>query len=233
MSEADGVMTARAQEIRTGLARLHAADPVLAQVIDERPDFDPDAWARRLAAMDLFGALVFQVIGARGPCRARSSSLCSGPMSSGRTTLPSAISSFGLPWSPVKFHRILLRLSLVGHRTTIVTQKVCRHQFKLVISTGATAMNALPGLPARGVRHGHPHHRHGDDAHDRGGDGRHWSRLAGADCSGAWIASAHMACLFGFAGSRSHFAADRSTGASAGHAETDQSNPCRWSFSSL
>jgi DNA-3-methyladenine glycosylase II len=54
---------ARAQEIRTGLAWLHAADPVLARLIDERPDFDPDVWVRRLPAMDLFGALVFQVIG--------------------------------------------------------------------------------------------------------------------------------------------------------------------------
>jgi DNA-3-methyladenine glycosylase II len=53
----------RAQEIRTGLAELHAADPVLAQVIDDRPGFDPDAWIQRLPAMDLFGALVFQVIG--------------------------------------------------------------------------------------------------------------------------------------------------------------------------
>jgi DNA-3-methyladenine glycosylase II len=55
--------TARAEEIRTGLAWLHAADPVLAQVIDDHPDFDPDAWIRTLPAMDLFGALVFQVIG--------------------------------------------------------------------------------------------------------------------------------------------------------------------------
>jgi DNA-3-methyladenine glycosylase II len=53
----------RAQEIRTGLAHLHAADPVLAQVIDDHPGFDPDAWVQRLPAMDLFGALVFQVIG--------------------------------------------------------------------------------------------------------------------------------------------------------------------------
>ena len=61
--ELDGVPTARAQETRTGLAWLHAADPVLAQVIDDRPDFDPDVWVRRLPAMDLFGALVFQIIG--------------------------------------------------------------------------------------------------------------------------------------------------------------------------
>jgi len=36
---------------------------VLAQVIDDRPAFDPDVWLRSLPAMDLFGALVFQVIG--------------------------------------------------------------------------------------------------------------------------------------------------------------------------
>ena len=32
---------------------------------------------------------------------------------------------------------------LVGHKTTIVTQKVYRHQLKPVISTGATAMNTI------------------------------------------------------------------------------------------
>jgi DNA-3-methyladenine glycosylase II len=57
------VATARAQEIREGLAWLHAADPVLARVIDDHPGFDPDVWVRRLPAMDLFGALVFQIIG--------------------------------------------------------------------------------------------------------------------------------------------------------------------------
>jgi DNA-3-methyladenine glycosylase II len=36
---------------------------VLAQLIDDRPDFDPHIFMRRLPAMDLFGALVFQVIG--------------------------------------------------------------------------------------------------------------------------------------------------------------------------
>jgi DNA-3-methyladenine glycosylase II len=61
--KSEGVMSARAQQIRAGLAWLHAADPVLAQVIDGRPDFDPDVWIRRLPAMGLFGALVFQIIG--------------------------------------------------------------------------------------------------------------------------------------------------------------------------
>ena len=51
----------------TGLARarsyLRDADPVLARLIDDRPDFDPRAWMSRLPPMDLFGALLFQVTG--------------------------------------------------------------------------------------------------------------------------------------------------------------------------
>jgi DNA-3-methyladenine glycosylase II len=42
---------------------LRAADPVLARLIDARPDFDPQAWTARLPSMDLFGALLFQVVG--------------------------------------------------------------------------------------------------------------------------------------------------------------------------
>jgi DNA-3-methyladenine glycosylase II len=44
-------------------AHLRAADPVLARIIDERPDFDPRAWLSELPPMDLFGALLFQVTG--------------------------------------------------------------------------------------------------------------------------------------------------------------------------
>jgi DNA-3-methyladenine glycosylase II len=55
--------TTRADEIRRGLAHLRAADPVLAALIDRRPDYDPDAWRRELPVMDLFGCLVFQITG--------------------------------------------------------------------------------------------------------------------------------------------------------------------------
>jgi DNA-3-methyladenine glycosylase II len=50
----------RLQAART---HLRNADPVLARIIDERPDFDPWAWMAELPAMDLFGVLVFQVTG--------------------------------------------------------------------------------------------------------------------------------------------------------------------------
>jgi DNA-3-methyladenine glycosylase II len=42
---------------------LRQADPVLARLIDERPDFDPRAWMIPLPPMDLYGALLFQVTG--------------------------------------------------------------------------------------------------------------------------------------------------------------------------
>jgi DNA-3-methyladenine glycosylase II len=42
---------------------LRNADPVLARVIDARPDFRPRAWMDELPALDAFGTLVFQVIG--------------------------------------------------------------------------------------------------------------------------------------------------------------------------
>jgi DNA-3-methyladenine glycosylase II len=46
-------------------ARRHLgnADPVIARLIEDRPGFDPQAWLRELPPMDLFGALLFQVVG--------------------------------------------------------------------------------------------------------------------------------------------------------------------------
>jgi DNA-3-methyladenine glycosylase II len=42
---------------------LRNADPVMARLIDDRPDFDPRAWMTQLPPMDLYGALLFQVTG--------------------------------------------------------------------------------------------------------------------------------------------------------------------------
>ena len=49
--------------LRQTRAYLRNADPVMAGLIDQRPDFDPEAWRAQLPPMDLFGALLFQVIG--------------------------------------------------------------------------------------------------------------------------------------------------------------------------
>jgi DNA-3-methyladenine glycosylase II len=53
----------RAVRLGQACSYLRGADPVLARLIDARPDFDPRAWPARLPPMDLFGALLFQVIG--------------------------------------------------------------------------------------------------------------------------------------------------------------------------
>jgi DNA-3-methyladenine glycosylase II len=62
-------MAARARDSgRTGWLQqarsyLRDADPVLARLIADRPDFDPRAWISQLPPMDLYGALLFQVTG--------------------------------------------------------------------------------------------------------------------------------------------------------------------------
>jgi DNA-3-methyladenine glycosylase II len=53
----------RAEWLRRARSQLRDADPVLARLIDERPDFDPRAWMSQLPSMDLFGALIFQITG--------------------------------------------------------------------------------------------------------------------------------------------------------------------------
>jgi DNA-3-methyladenine glycosylase II len=51
------------ERLRHARSYLHGADPVLARLIDERPDFDPRAWLSELPPMDIFGALLFQIAG--------------------------------------------------------------------------------------------------------------------------------------------------------------------------
>jgi DNA-3-methyladenine glycosylase II len=53
----------RAAWLRQARSYLRRADPVLAQLIGDRPDFDPRAWMTQLPPMDLYGALLFQVTG--------------------------------------------------------------------------------------------------------------------------------------------------------------------------
>jgi DNA-3-methyladenine glycosylase II len=53
----------RAALLEHARSYLRDADPVLARLIDDRPDFDPRAWMAQLPPMDLYGALLFQVTG--------------------------------------------------------------------------------------------------------------------------------------------------------------------------
>jgi DNA-3-methyladenine glycosylase II len=49
---------------------LRQADPVLARLIDARPDFRPRAWMDELPTLDAFGTLIFQVAGQQLSVRA-------------------------------------------------------------------------------------------------------------------------------------------------------------------
>ncbi len=58
-SEAGGRQT----RLRRAQSHLRKVDPVIGQLIDRRPDFDPHAWLDELPPMNLFGSLLFQVTG--------------------------------------------------------------------------------------------------------------------------------------------------------------------------
>jgi DNA-3-methyladenine glycosylase II len=49
---------------------LRKADPVMARLIDARPDFRPRSWTQELPRLDAFGTLIFQVIGQQLSVRA-------------------------------------------------------------------------------------------------------------------------------------------------------------------
>jgi DNA-3-methyladenine glycosylase II len=51
------------QALAAAREHLRRADPVLARLIDEHPEFDPRAWMAELPPMDAFGALLFQIVG--------------------------------------------------------------------------------------------------------------------------------------------------------------------------
>src|ERR1700674_4625763 len=56
-------MTAAAVADPTARKFLRNVDPVLARLIDARPDFRPRAWMEELPPLDAFGTLIFQVAG--------------------------------------------------------------------------------------------------------------------------------------------------------------------------
>jgi DNA-3-methyladenine glycosylase II len=91
-------------------AHLRGSDPVMARLIDERPDFDPRAWMAELPPMDLYGALLFQIAGQQLSVAAtrrtleRIESLFGGHLPSPTELLevdPSSLRAAGLSWRKV------------------------------------------------------------------------------------------------------------------------------------
>ncbi len=100
----------RAAWLRQARSCLRDADPVLARLIDDRPDFDPRAWMAQLPPMDLFGALLFQVAGqqlsvaATRRTLARIQALFGGHLPSPAELLavdPGALREAGLSWRKI------------------------------------------------------------------------------------------------------------------------------------
>jgi DNA-3-methyladenine glycosylase II len=53
----------RETRLREAQRHLREADPVIGQLIERRPDFDPHAWLDDLPPLNLFGSLLFQIAG--------------------------------------------------------------------------------------------------------------------------------------------------------------------------
>ena len=102
--------SSRAAWLQQARSYLRDADSVIARLIDERPDFDPQAWMARLPPMDLYGALLFQVTGqqlsvaATRSTLARIQALFDGQLPSPAALLaadPGTLREAGLSWRKI------------------------------------------------------------------------------------------------------------------------------------
>jgi len=108
----------RPRDAFLAVARQHLrdADPIIAALIEGLPGFDPQAWLQELPPMDLFGALLFQVVGqqlsvaATRRTLARIEAMFDGRLPSTAelvATDPAALRGAGLSWRKVETLRDL------------------------------------------------------------------------------------------------------------------------------
>jgi DNA-3-methyladenine glycosylase II len=106
---------------------------VLARLIDARPTFDPQGWMAELPAMDLFGALLFQVAGQQLSVAAtrrtldRIEMLFGGRLPSPAELLglpPDSLRQAGLSWRKVATLRDLAEHLLDGRLDPIILSKM-------------------------------------------------------------------------------------------------------------
>src|SRR5690242_21288133 len=119
----------RAVWLQQARSYLRNADPVLARLIDDRPAFDPRAWLAQLPPMDLYGALLFQVVGqqlsvpATRRILARIEALFGGHLPSATELLgvdPGKLREAGLSWRKVSTLRDLAERMSDGRLNTEV-----------------------------------------------------------------------------------------------------------------
>ena len=134
--------------LQAARAHLRDADPVLARIIDERPDFDPWAWMAELPAMDLFGVLVFQVTGQQLSVAAtrrtltRIEALFGGNLPSPAELLavePGSLRDAGLSWRKIGTLRDLAERLTDGRLDAEVLRALPDEEF-------ITELTAIPGI---------------------------------------------------------------------------------------
>jgi DNA-3-methyladenine glycosylase II len=140
--------SSRAGWLQEARSHLRYADPVLARLIDDRPDFDPRAWLAQLPPMDLYGALLFQVTGqqlsvaATRRTLARLEALFDGHLPSPTELLdvePAQLREAGLSWRKIStLHDLAERMS-DGRLDPDVLSRLSDDELML-------ALTAIPGI---------------------------------------------------------------------------------------
>jgi DNA-3-methyladenine glycosylase II len=138
----------RAAWLQQARSHLRNADPVLARLIDDRPDFDPRAWMALLPPMDLYGALLFQITGqqlsvpATRRTLARIEALFDGRLPTPTELLsvdPGELREAGLSWRKVSTLRDLAERLMDGRLNPDVLNSLPDEEL-------IAALTAIPGI---------------------------------------------------------------------------------------
>jgi len=138
----------RAASLQTARSQLRDADPVMARIIDARPDFDPRAWIAQLPPMDLYGALLFQIVGQQLSVAAtrrtleRIEALFAGHLPSPAELLavdPGSLRQAGLSWRKIGTLRDLAERLSDGRLDVEALSKLSDDEF-------VTALTAISGI---------------------------------------------------------------------------------------
>jgi DNA-3-methyladenine glycosylase II len=138
----------RATLIQQARTHLRDADPVIARLIDARPDFDPHAWLTQLPLMDLYGALLFQIVGQQLSVAAtrrtleRIQALFAGRLPSPAELLavdPNSLRQAGLSWRKIATLRDLAQRLSDGRLDVAALSKLSDDEF-------ITALTEISGI---------------------------------------------------------------------------------------
>ena len=146
----------RAAQLKRARAHLRKVDPVLAQLIDRDPTFDPAAWINELPPMDIFGATLFQITGqqlsvaATRRTIARIEALFGGDLPSPKALLavePMELRAAGLSWRKIGTLRDLAERLVDGRLDKDVLAALSDDEFIAAL----TEISGIGSWTAQGV----------------------------------------------------------------------------------